>query len=296
MKKTWFGGLVKASAFLAGAGLLCSEYEKRQLRLTPYTVSSGKIPPSFDGARIAVLADLHDCTIGEDNEILYERLKALRPDYILCAGDMVVKNRAFEPDRVVRLLARLARICPVWCGNGNHELYLKKKSLPDGRTAYDLYEEKLKKAGVRVLADETVRIRRGEEEIAVSGLDLGLAFYAKGFHAPMRSDYCERKLGAAPAGCYRVLIGHYPNYLPEYAAWGADLVVAGHMHGGTVRLPWLGGLMSSNYEFFPKYDRGQFSEKGCDMIVSGGLGTHSINIRFGGNYPEIPVITLKRQV
>lgn len=286
--------MIRTSCFFAGAGLLCSEYEKRQLRLTPYTVRSGKIPASFDGVRIAVLADLHDCTIGQDNETLYEKVKALHPDYILCAGDMVVNTRPFQADRVIRLLVRLAQICPVYCGNGNHEMHLKKKYLPDGRSAYDLYAGELKEAGVTVLSDETVRIRRKEGEITVSGLDLGLPFYAKGFHAPMRPDYCEKKLGKAPADSYRILIGHYPNYLPEYAAWGADLVVAGHMHGGTVRLPGLGGLMSSNYEFFPKYDRGWFAEESCVMIVSGGLGTHSINIRFGGNYPEIPVITLKR--
>lgn len=296
MGKSWFHRLFSASALLTAAGLLCSEYEKQQLRLVPYTVKNDKIPQSFDGVRIAVLADLHDCSFGENNERLYEKVREIHPDYILCAGDMVVKSRAFQTERVVSLLSGLAKICPVYCGNGNHEMYLKKEFLPDGRNAYELYAEKLERAGVCVLSDETVRIRRGEEEIAVSGLDLGLAFYAKGFHAPMRPDYCERKLGAAPQGCYRILLGHYPNYLPEYAAWGADLVAAGHMHGGTVRLPGLGGLMSSNYEFFPKYDRGRFAEKDCVMIVSGGLGTHSINIRFGGNYPEIPVITLKRQV
>lgn len=294
MGKTRFHKFLAASVLLAGAGLLWSEYEKQQLRVTPYTVRNARIPKSFDGVRIALLADLHDCSFGECNGQLYEKLRALQPDYILCAGDMVVKNRAFETADVVNLLGELAGICPVYCGNGNHEMHLMREYRPDGRSAYDLYVEQLTAAGVTVLSDETVRVRRGMGEIALSGLDLGLAFYAKGLHVPMRPGYCERKLGQAPKDCYRILLGHYPNYLPEYAAWGADLVLAGHMHGGTVRLPGLGGLMSSNYEFFPQYDRGWFTKGDCVMIVSGGLGTHSVNIRFGGNYPEILLITLKR--
>jgi predicted MPP superfamily phosphohydrolase len=293
-KKARFRKWFLASAAVAGGSLIRSEYEKRQIRFTSYTVRNGKIPPAFAGVRIAVLADLHDCTFGEKNEKLIQRLKELSPDYIVCAGDMIVKNRPFQVENVVAFLGKLTEICPVYCGNGNHEMALKKEYLPDGRSAYDLYAGQLESVGVHVVSDGTVYLKRGEQKVALSGLDLDLAFYANGFHTPMRQNYCEKKLGIPSPGEYHILIGHYPNYFPEYTAWGADLVLAGHMHGGTVRLPFVGGLMSSNFEFFPKYDRGWFAEENCVMIVSGGIGTHSINVRFGNNYPDIPVITLKR--
>ena len=54
--------------------------------------------------------------------------------------------------------------------------------------------------------------------------------------------------------------------------------------------------MSPNYEFFPVYDRGMYRDGRACMIVSPGLGTHSVNIRFGGNFPTLPVIRLKKKI
>ncbi len=279
---------------LAASGGLClaaSEYEKNNLVIRPYTVINDKIPVAFDGARIALLADLHDKSFGKDNEILIRLLEALRPDYIFSAGDMILKTRPDVTTPVTRLLGRLERICPVYCGNGNHEMEWKKSTGTD-RVSYERYICRLKDAGVTVLEDSTADITRDGMSIRVTGLDLDPAYYAKGLHVPMRSDYLPRRLGTPEPSVYNILLGHYPNYFREYADWGADMVLAGHMHGGTVRLPGLGGLMSPDFEFFPEYDRGMYELGDSTMVVSGGLGTHAVNIRLGGNYPEIPLITL----
>lgn len=294
-------------ALAAGGCLLRSEYEKNQLKTCHYVVKNDKIPRSFDGVRLVLLADLHGKQFGPGNERLYEAVRAAKPDYILSAGDIILKTKPWETEREACFLGCLARLCPVYCGNGNHELELKKAFAGEtsvGRpvgsgsrmevNAYDRYTCRLEQLGITVLSDSTAVLTRNGESIDVTGLDLGLAFYAKAFHVPMRPDYMNRKLGTAKPDRFHILLGHYPNYFPEYAAWGADLVLAGHMHGGTVRLPKLGGLMSPNYEFFPSYDRGYYERENSAMVVSGGLGTHSVNIRFGGNDPQLPVIVLKR--
>lgn len=288
-------GLAGAGVLAAGGCLLRSEYEKRQLRIRCYTVTHGKVPEAFDGVRLLLLADLHGRSFGPENRELYTYIRAIGPDYILSAGDMVLKTKPVETAGTARFLGRLTEICPVYCANGNHELSLREHWLESGANAYERYVGRLRRLGVRVLADETVRLMRGGESLEVSGLDLGLCYYAKGMHVPMRADYIGRKLGAADPERFRILLGHYPNYFPEYAAWGADLTLAGHMHGGTVRLPGAGGLMSPNFEFFPTYDRGLYERSGSFMVVSPGLGTHSVNIRFGGNYPELSVIILKKK-
>ena len=76
-----------------------------------------------------------------------------------------------------------------------------------------------------------------------------------------------------------LMIAHNPIYFPSYKQWGADLVLSGHIHGGIIRIPGIGGLLSPDCTFFPKYDGGMFSEDGATMIVSRGLGTHTIPIR-----------------
>jgi len=289
-------GLLLTGAIIAGACLLRSEYEKVCLKLKTYTIENNKIPDSFDGIRIAVLSDLHNKQFGINNEELYRYIKAARPDYILSAGDLITKTKPEETGDVAQFVGSLTKLCPVYLGNGNHELKLRQHMLPGlGITAYDRYVRHLQQFGVTVLEDETVELERNGESICVAGLDLGLEHYAKGTHVAMRKGYLEAKLGQAEAGKFHILLGHYPNYFPEYAAWGADLVLSGHMHGGTVRLPGIGGLMSPNFEFFPAYDKGLYERAGSTMVVSPGLGTHSINVRFGENYPEIPVIILKKK-
>lgn len=288
--------LLMWGAAAAAGGLLCSEYEKRQLRTVTFQIKHEKIQDSFDGVRILLLADLHGKNFGPDNEKLYDRIRESRPDYILCAGDMIVKTRPHQTAQTACFLGRLTQLCPVYCGNGNHELALKGRAGKRGQDAYRRYTEYLQRLGVVVLADSTAVLTRGEQAIDVTGLDLGLGYYAKALSVPMRASYLERKLGRPQNGRFHILLGHYPNYFSEYAAWGADLVLAGHMHGGTVRLPGIGGLMSPNYEFFPVYDRGMYWKGNACMIVSPGLGTHSVNIRFGGNFPTLPVIRLKKKI
>ena len=288
-------GIGTMGVLAAGGCLLRSEYEKRRLQIRYYTVRHGKIPDGFDGVRLVLLADLHNKSFGKEYEELYLYVKAARPDYILAAGDMILRTKPDETARTARFLGRLAGLCPVYCGNGNHELALKGKRLADGTNAYGRYTGLLERRGVHVLADTGATLSRAGDSIDVSGLDLGLCYYAKGRHVPMRPDYICRRLGIPDPGRFQILLGHYPNYFPEYAAWGADLVLSGHMHGGTVRLPGAGGLMSPNYEFFPAYDRGLYERSGSYMLVSPGLGTHSVNIRFGGNYPEVSVILLKKK-
>ena len=81
-------------------------------------------------------------------------------------------------------------------------------------------------------------------------------------------------------------------YFKEAAAWGADLTLAGHFHGGTIRIPVLGGVMTPQYQFFLPWCAGTFEKDGKMMAVSRGLGTHSINIRIH-NKPQLLVLDLQ---
>ena len=96
---------------------------------------------------------------------------------------------------------------------------------------------------------------------------------------PNRLAYMKEILGDIDESCFNILLAHNPQYFKEYAGWGADLTLSGHIHGGLVRLPFLGGVVSPMVTFFPKYDGGVFYENDKEMILSRGLGTHTIPIR-----------------
>lgn len=90
---------------------------------------------------------------------------------------------------------------------------------------------------------------------------------------------------------YTVLLSHRPELFDIYQTFGMDLVLAGHTHGGQIRLPFIGGLYGSD-TFFPEYDAGLFEQEGTAMIVSRGLGNSLFPLRIN-NRPEVVVITLR---
>ena len=276
----------------AAAGLLRSSYERGCLSTTEYTFCSKKLSPEFDGMRIAFLTDLHDKAFGEGNRRLLEAIDAAAPDKVLIGGDTMVARGQEDCslDITVELVSALAKKYPVYYGYGNHELRLK--TLPVYEKCYQTFLSAIRAAGVRILDDIGVTFHGEKGSLTVSGLTLTRETYHQFGKEPLEEGYIERRIGRVPENDVRILMAHNPLYQEEYAAWGADLTLSGHYHGGTVILPLLGGVMSPDYHLFPRIYRGRYEKNGRTMILSGGLGTHSINIRFG-NKPELIVVTLR---
>jgi predicted MPP superfamily phosphohydrolase len=102
----------------------------------------------------------------------------------------------------------------------------------------------------------------------------------------------EEVLGKPEPAGFNLLLAHDPVNFEVYSEWGSDLTLCGHMHGGMIRLPFLGAVFSPEKKLFPKYGEGVFSSLQNTMIVNRGLGNGRIGFRFL-NRPELTVITLK---
>lgn len=290
MKLVWIAiGII---VILILAVCVISWIENRKLTITSYPVASAKIPESFDGCRIVVLADLHNAVFGERNERLLQAIRQQKPDYIILAGDMLVGKQGASTAVPAELLQELSKLAPVYYGMGNHEMRIARKPEEYG----SMWEDYKNRLGTSViwLVDKSVMLTRGKEQIALYGLDLDPIYYKRFKKHPMKETYLKQKLGASDANRYDILIAHNPNYFPEYAAWGADLVLSGHIHGGMIRLPGLGGCLSPMFHIFPKYDRGWYQEGNSVMLLSGGLGNHTFKFRVH-NLPELLVVTLQTQ-
>ncbi len=290
MKLVWIA--VGIIVILILAVCVISWIENRKLTITSYPVVSARIPESFDGCRIVVLADLHNAVFGERNERLVQAIRQQKPDYIILAGDMLVGKQGASTAVPAELLQELSKLAPVYYGMGNHEMRISRKPEEYG----SMWEDYKNSLGTSViwLADKSVMLTRGKEQIALYGLDLDPIYYKRFKKHPMEEAYLKQKLGTSDANRYEILIAHNPNYFPEYAAWGADLVLSGHIHGGMIRLPGLGGCLSPMFHIFPKYDRGWYQEGNSVMLLSGGLGNHTFKFRVH-NLPELLVVTLQTQ-
>ena len=82
--------------------------------------------------------------------------------------------------------------------------------------------------------------------------------------------------------------------MPLYKDYSIDLVFSGHAHGGQIRLPFVGGVLSSGQGLFPKYQSGVYEENGTKMIVNRGLGSGKLAFRINDN-AEVIVVTLNKE-
>jgi predicted MPP superfamily phosphohydrolase len=90
------------------------------------------------------------------------------------------------------------------------------------------------------------------------------------------------------------MLAHSQRYLDAYSEWGADLVLSGHNHGGLARIHGVCGVISTEARLFPKYTKGFYYKGDTTMLVSAGIGGHTLPIRFF-NLPEALIITLKKE-
>lgn len=276
-----------AAAGAAAAGLAWSKYERGHFVTEELVFSSSKIKKP---AVLVFLSDLHDNTFGEKNEKLLKEIKRIHPDAVLIGGDtMVTKPGRADLSRTKELLQGISRLsCPVFYANGNHEQRMQRDRGVYG-SMYDEFRKLLEEYQVNYLQNKTVQWR---DDIAVSGVDIAWKYYQDFHPDSMVPSYLTRRLGKAESERFQILLAHSPLFFDAYAGWGADLSLAGHFHGGTIRLPGLGGVMTPQYQFFHPFCGGVFEQNGRWMLVSRGLGTHSINIRIG-NRPQLAVIRLE---
>lgn len=238
---------------------------------------------------VAVLADLHNAVFGKNNEELLQQIRMVEPKFILSAGDLVVaKGTHYEKAAAIELLGELTRRYPVYCVNGNHESRMAE--YPERfQNAYEAYVQRIRSLGVHFLQNSAKSIEVNGMRLKIWGYELPWKYYGHGRFPEMPVDEMRQLLGNTEKNVYNILLAHHPHYFETYADWGADLTFCGHYHGGMVRLPLLGGVISPGWTLFPKYDHGMYQKKEKKMIVSAGLAAHTIKLRIN-NPPELVVV------
>ncbi len=283
-------GIAGAIILIAAVAAILIYRESKEFCVTFYEYHSDLLLK--DNYRIVFLSDLHDKVFGEHNKPLLDAIDELKPDAVAFAGDMVTSSMEVRYDYTptLQFIGRLAEKYPIYYGIGNHEEKFRrcKEVFPD---QYRDLTERLAEYGVHIMINETAHIP--EAGIVIYGLDLEHEYYRKVVTKHIPEDYMQRIFGRVSDDEYSVLLAHNPEHFPSYAAWGPDLVVSGHIHGGVMQLPVLGGVVSPQMKLFPKYDAGEYSEGKTKMLLSRGIGSHTIPIRIW-NRAEVLCVDLKK--
>jgi uncharacterized protein len=268
-------GVLLALALLLGGWAFW--IEPQRLVVNRSTLDLPRWPEPLRGLRVALLSDLH---VGSPHwhlaelRRLVERVNAEQPELVLLAGDYLINGVAFgdwvDPESMARVVGELRAPLGVVAVLGNHDWW------NDGRRVWRALESQ----GVVVLENQALELTRAGAPFHVVGLADQLT----------RRVRVDEALAHVPSGAPYLVLMHEPDtftLVPD----AASLSMAGHTHGGQVRLPLLGSpVVPSRYG--QRYAAGHVVEGERHLFVTTGVGTSIWPVRFGVP-PEIAVLTLE---
>ena len=235
------------------------------------------LPESFHNHRIAHLTDLH--TGRTDTAYLKKvisKVLALKPDIVVVTGDLTHHTSRFIPT-VVRMLARFP--VPVIVSYGNHDygVYRDNDETADD-TLPQVLADQLTRAGYHVLRNQSMSLDHSDGRLWFVGLD---DLWFGNFDAPTA-------FANVPHNEPVIALSHNPDTAARVDAHAPSLILAGHTHGGQVRLPGIGALYLNTAD--TALDQGLFQLKNSPLYVSRGVG-YIQRIRFYCR-PEVPIFKL----
>lgn len=226
------------------------------------------------GVRIAHLSDLHVKGKGWKAATVRAAVSAINHadvDLVAITGDFL--GGAGGEDLIAKLLSGLRSDVPLVAVHGNHDHVYGKRRL-------EVLDRSLRALGIIVLDNEVVPLDLASGRVWVGGVDDP---YSQREDLGRVLELFERVHGP------RILLTHYPDTAERLAPGQVALSLAGHSHGGQIRIPVLGTIMHREHAR-TKYGKGLFFVNGNPLFVSAGIGMSGIPMRFL-NPPEVPILT-----
>ena len=250
-----------------------------------YSVKTNKIQKSI---RLVQITDLHNSIFGENNQDLIDLVAEQLPDLILITGDLLNSDES-ETDIATNLISGLGSIAPVYVSLGNHEVEYQQNY---GTDVIQLYED----TGAVVLDRQYQDIEVNGQKVRLGGI-YGYCLPEKYLETnEANPEECVFLSDFQNTDLYTILMCHMPvswlinDGLDE---WNVDCVLAGHVHGGQIILPLIGGLYAPDMGWFPGKLQGLYSsaDGSSTMVLSTGLGNTESVPRFN-NIPEVVTVDI----
>ena len=268
--------LLPAAALLAGAGW----YGNKTIETSVYCFESARLPQALSGVRIIQISDLHGAQFGTEQSRLLAAAASQKPDLIALTGDLA--DEYHDGDGMESFISSLCGLAPVFYVTGNHEWGMT-------RTERTAFFEMLSRCGVVRLQNDYRVLTRGGARMVIAGVDDPNGPLERVTPAHLLRRIRENEGEDA----YILMLSHRNGELLSWAGLGVDAVLCGHAHGGIIRLPFVGPVFGTHYEFFPDDAEGVYHTGNTVQLVSRGLGqSRRIPLRIG-NRPELPLIILE---
>lgn len=274
---------------------------RTRLRTVEVEVRSPRIPASFDGYRIVQISDLHTGTMCEPVKRISQiadRVAGLAPDMVVNTGDVVNISYLELTPEIVKALSAITAPDGVWSVWGNHDLgfYIKDT------LAVPLAENRARLGGMvagtgcRILSDESVHIRRGEDEILLTGLDYPRDPMLNSHNSTMAGVDIASAFAGTDGDTYNIVLAHTPKLWGEIVDAGrGDLTLSGHVHAMQMKLRLFGREWSPARYLYEQWS-GKYvlsDEKNSVLYVNDGIGCVGYPMRIGAP-AEVTLFILRR--
>lgn len=260
-------------------------WQNNGIVITKYEYANKKLPEKFNGFKVLHISDLHNKNYGER---LINKIKKINPDIIVITGDLIDRRKTMI-NTAADFIDGIVKIAPTYYVSGNHEQLSKH---------FDELKTVLHKSNVIIMDNSYATLYKNGFSIGLIGIaDPAINFGKKTYLKENNFSYVRdniTKLIKDINTDFNVLLSHRPELFSVYNELKIDLVFSGHAHGGQIRIPFVGGVLSPNQGFFPKYSEGMHSEGATSIVVSRGLGNSVFPFRIF-NRPELVLVTLKSE-
>ncbi len=244
--------------------------EPNKLVVTRYTLPDKEL----NGIKIVFLGDFHIRPNQEKRlERIIEPVNTENPDIIVSVGDFAAghtHSSTMPIENIAKDLSKMQAKYGFYTTLGNHDNWYGKEEVINA----------LMQNGIKVLDNESAKLNINEKTVYIAGIE------------DMITGNADIQKALSATETPTILLSHTPDIFPK-VSWDVNLTLAGHTHGGQVRLPLIGAIVVPS-AFGNKYSQGLIEKNGKKMIVTKGIGNSILPIRFNC-VPEIVVIEFVRE-
>jgi len=265
--------LLKIFILLIGVCFLDAFIEPYLLEEKVDVIQDSDVPANFVGKKIVFASDFHLDEYSTQEKIagIVSRINAVKPDLIIVGGDYVTDDEKYLAP-CFEELAKLKAPLGIYGVTGNH----------DSVASYRLTVKYMKDAGITPLENDAEWIEIGGQKIKLGGVKTS---YGAISDAEPTTDNTE-------VGDFVILVSHNPDFAEDLHTDRIDLMLSGHTHGGQVTFFGLWAPYVPSV-YGQKYLTGIVETKGIKVLVSNGVGTSALPVRFFAR-PQFNVIVLEK--
>ena len=236
------------------------------LKIKEYKVVNTKITDSYHGLKIVHLSDIHYGSTINEKELnnIVNKINEIKPDIVVLTGDLIDDRLSFDKDKIINCLSKIEANLGKYAISGNHDLPI------------DDYNYIIKESGFTNLDNKYDLIYyKSNDPIVISGI--GYDGEDVGIKTEQFDKYISELKADDVKPIYSILLIHEPDTVDNLDLNKYDLVLAGHSHGGQVRIPFIGKLYTP--EGAKKYYDEYYKISNTDLYISSGLGTSMYKFR-----------------